>query len=492
MLQFRRNRLERSTMFKLSNVGFHQSAEAQKLDDAQLMPWEANKRLWPSLVDIIIIVVMSLLLYWGAWVRYAAAGLPEPAKYRCYALAFWKGTANLGDIPRTDCWFLSLSSSASLINHLQAGGFPSIFIKLIELQSPAKPFHALPHEYPLLSIIPFTLTMLAPSHWYLLVFAIWMSLIAGGVYFMLKRFKSSGAAIAFVVYLVVGSWVTALARFDLVPAALTLGAVMLAERARWKWAFVLLALATLLKFYALVLILPLFIAQQKQCSGARWFSWRRWDGFARFIAVCVVVTTISLLLNVDGTLGSLAYFKDRPIQVEAFQAGLLWLGSFLGYSLQFVYSFGSGNVLSELSSPVSLGATLCFVAGLCYTYWLQWRGRLDVATASLVALLVATVTAKVFSPQYLIWVTPFVAYMGKSNWKWLASWGGVAVLTSFIYPYIYTLASATPGVISVGQIPAFYPAVLLRGAIMLGIIFALLYQAVRIKASRQSSLVSPS
>ncbi len=75
-------------MFKLSNVGFHQSAEAQKLDDAQLIPWEANKRLWPSLVDIIIIVVMSLLLYWGAWVRYAAAGLPEPAKYRCYALAF--------------------------------------------------------------------------------------------------------------------------------------------------------------------------------------------------------------------------------------------------------------------------------------------------------------------------------------------------------------------------------------------------------------------
>ena len=157
---------------------------------------------------------------------------------------------------------------------------------------------------------------------------------------------------------------------------------MLAERARWKWAFVLLALATLLKFYALVLILPLFIAQQKQCSGARWFSWRRWDGFAWFIAVCVVVTTISLLLNVDGTLGSLEYFKDRPIQVEAFLAGLLWLGSFLGYSLQFVYSFGSGNVLSgiifareQIVKGYGKRNCLCFSASSGTSCWMKRSSR---------------------------------------------------------------------------------------------------------------------
>jgi len=88
----------------------------------------------------------------------------------------------------------------------------------------------------------------------------------------------------------------------------------------------------------------------------------------------------------------------------------------------------------------------------------------------LLTLLVVIVTGKVFSPQYLIWVTPFVAYVGKNNWKWLVSWGSVGLLTTFIYPHIYTIASATPGVISVGQIPEFYPSVLGRGVIILAIL----------------------
>jgi len=186
--------------------------------------------------------------------------------------------------------------------------------------------------------------------------------------------------------------------------------------------------------------------------------------------VCALVTALSLVLSVDGTLGPLSYFSYRPIQVESFPAAVLWVASFIGYPLGFDYSFGSGNVLSPLSSQVSLAFTLCFILGLLVIYWLQWRGRLNLALACLLTLLVVIVTGKVFSPQYLIWVTPFVAYVGKNNWKWLVSWGSVGLLTTFIYPHIYTVASATPGVISVGQIPAFYPSVLARGLIILAII----------------------
>jgi hypothetical protein len=237
-----------------------------------------------------------------------------------------------------------------------------------------------------------------------------------------------------------------------------------------------LALAILLKFYALVLIPPLFIAQQLQYRGSKWYALRRWDGMLTFLAVCVVVTSISLVLSVDGTLGPLEYFRDRPIQVETLAAAVLWMGQFAGYHVQYVYTFGSLNAISALSSKVSPLTTLCFAAGLLYTYWLQLRGKLDVFTTSLLALLISMITGKIFSPQYLMWVAPFIAYIGKSNWKWLLSWGIVCVLTTSIYPFIYTYA---PDVWSVPRVPLFYPFVFLRGAIILGIIFALFYRANR-------------
>ena len=70
-------------------------------------------------------------------------------------------------------------------------------IKLVEQQSPLAPLHALPHEYPLLAIIPFTLTLLVPYQWFLLEFAVWMTLVAGIIYFILSTFFSIGWVFAF-------------------------------------------------------------------------------------------------------------------------------------------------------------------------------------------------------------------------------------------------------------------------------------------------------
>src|SRR5712692_8618210 len=460
----------------MSNVNVSPNAEDQKPDDQEKpITSQTKKPIWQYLLDALIIISMGVLLYQGALVRFLA-GAGEPTRYRCYAQAFWNGVNSLGSLRKTDCSFIIADPPTSLIHHMQSWGLPDFLIKFVQLQSPLQPFHALPREYPLLAIFPFTLTLLAPYQWFLLEFAVWMTLVAGIIYFILKRSISTGAALAFAFYLVVGNWATALARFDLIPVGLTLGALILAERSRWRWAFALLALAILLKFYALVLIPPLFIAQQLQYRGCKWYALRRWDGMLTFLAVCVVVTSISLVLSVDGTLGPLEYFRDRPIQVETLAAAVLWMGQFAGYHVQYVYTFGSLNAISALSSKVSPLTTLCFAAGLLYTYWLQLRGKLDVFTASLLALLISMITGKIFSPQYLMWVAPFIAYIGKSNWKWLVSWGIVCVVPTCIYPYIYTYA---PDSLSVPKVPLFYPLVLLRGVIILAIIFALLYRAAR-------------
>src|SRR6202022_1489129 len=125
------------------------------------------------------------------------------------------------------------------------------------------------------------------------------------------------------------------------------------------------------------------------------------------------------------------------IQLESTPATLVWLGSYLGYPIQYVFTFQSNNVLSPLASKISLLSTACLVAGLLYTFWLQWRGKIDIFMSSLLTLLIVMIAGKVLSPQYLMWAVPFIAYVGKSNWKWLVAWGCVCVLTTIIFPFVY-------------------------------------------------------
>jgi len=452
----------------MSNIG-DVHAETQETEPKVTPSNVPGKRTKLSvLFDICIVVLMGGLLFWGAASQFYNQ-YNDATRYQCYAVAFWQGTPGLATLPPNQCAFLSASTSSTLAQKIQQRGFPGILVNLVASQSTARPFHLLPPEYPLLTLVPFSLALVAPQQWYEVAFAVWMAVVAAIIYFMLKRYRSASAAIAFAVYLVLGSWATAEGRFDLVTAALTLGAVILAAKAYWKWAFALLALATLLKFYPVLLVPPLLIAQHMQ-GDSKWNSWRRWQGLAVFLAICVGVTAFSLLLNVVDTLNPFRYFFNRPIQVESFPATLVWLGSFFGHPLQYVFTFQSLNVVSSLSSKIILLSTVLLVAGILYTFWLQWRGKIDIFMSSLLTLLIVMIAGKVLSPQYLMWVAPFIAYVGKSNWKWLLSWGVVAALTTIIFPFVY---------IDLPHIIHYYPLVFLRDLLILGIVLVLLYTATR-------------
>jgi len=431
--------------------------------------------IWRYLLDVSIIFGMIYLLDHGGRLREHI----EQDRYQCYALAFWKGTRQLGPLLSSSCSFLETNSTSRLIHQLQIWGFPGSLISFIESQSQLFPFHTLPQEYPLLSIIPFTFGLfvhifLLPAYSYPIAYFLFMMVVVVAVYVVLRHFRSTKAAIACAIYLVIGSWATAITRIDLIPAGLTLGAVICAGRSKWKWAFLLLALATLFKFYALILVPPFLIAQQMQHSGNRWYAWQRWDGLVVFVATCVVVTGLSLLLSVDGTLAPIEYYSARPIQIESLLSLFVWFGSFFGYPLQYASGFGSYNVLSPLSSYAFFLSTVCLVIGLLFTYWLQLRDKLDLVTASLLALLIIMITGKVFSPQYLIWVTPLIAYIGGTRWKWLITWVSVGSLTTWIWPYHYSVLQ-----------PLFYPALLARNLIIVAMVIVLLFHAARAQRKMQ-------
>jgi hypothetical protein len=381
----------------------------------------------------------------------------------------------LKTFPWQQCYFLShprisFISTATIVKTMQTYKFPALLIGFVAHQSPNWPLHALPHEYPLPTIIPFTLGLVAPYYWYQVAFAVWMSLIAVIIYVLLVRFRSRGAAIVCALYLVIGGWGTVDGRFDLVPSILTLAAGICGMQKRWNWAFAFLALATVFKFYPLVLILPFLIAQQ-MASRDRWYSWRRFAPPGVFAAVCLLVVAISLFLSVEGTLGPLSYFENRPFQIESAATSVLWLFSFLGYPLHPVYTYGSLNVISPLAPQVSLVDNFLLGIGLLYTCWLQLRGKTDLITSCLLTLLIVMLAGKVFSPQYLIWVIPLAAYVGESDPKWVVAWCILGALTTFIYPYIYNMSHS---VMDVPNVPLFYPVTAARNLLFFFMIVSLL------------------
>jgi len=295
-------------------------------------------------------------------------------------------------------------------------------------------------------------------------------LLAGCIYFVLQRWRSRRAALAYSLYLLVGGWSTVAGRFDIIPAVLTLFAVICVVHKRWNWAFAFLALATLSKFYPATLLVPFLLALQQEMRG-KWYAWRRWMPVGVFVGVCVLVMGVSLLLSVVGTLAPLGYFSNRPVQVESLSASILWILSLLGEaSLKYVFTFGSLNVLSSLSSDVTILMTVLLVVGSLFTWWLQWREHVDLVMACLLTLLIVIITGKVFSPQYLIWVIPLAAYVGESNGKWLLFWTLVGCLTSWVYPFIYLM---TPALLRPYN-PLFYPVTAVRNFLLLGFILAML------------------
>ncbi len=437
----------------------------------------------PVMQDVLILLVMGVLLYYGA-----AWQLFEPntdaARYQCYAIAFWHGVSALHAQLDFQCAFLThpaqqhllLLSRQVIVSWMYHAGLPTALVQFVAAQSSSAPFHALPYEYPLLTLIPFSLGMMVSLSWYQVAFALWMLMVAASLYFALAQWQSRRAALAYAIYMVIGGWATLSGRFDIFPAALSLLALFCARRKSWNWAFALLALSTLLKFYPVVLLLPFLLAQQLG-SQEVWYARKRWIPLIVFVLVCVVIISISLLLSVEGTLAPFNYFGYRPIQVESLSASILWLASSVRWgSLSYVYTFGSLNMLDPLAAVVSLCASMLVVMSILYTHWLLWRAKIDLATACLLTLLIVMLTSKVFSPQYLIWVIPLLAYIGEMRRWWFFPWVLISLLTSWIYPYIYLM---TPSILDVPKNPLFFPAITVRNLLLLAWVIGLLIYSSR-------------
>jgi hypothetical protein len=161
---------------------------------------------------------------------------------------------------------------------------------------------------------------------------------------------------------------------------------------------------------------------------------------AKGVGVCAGVVVLGyvgpLVLNPADALSPFAYASSRPLQVESTPASLLWLGTFLPVPhlpAHFDYSFSSLNYVGPLDAVLKPLSALALVAGCLWVYGRLFRGRLTLAQAFLACLCVVVAANKIFSPQYLLWLLPFVAIVEELDLAWIV----LCLLTTLIFPTLY-------------------------------------------------------
>ena len=309
----------------------------------------------------------------------------------------------------------------------------------VEFWAGKNAFHTLPLEYPPLSILVFSLSVLPPIGDFVSVYAYWVAALFLAGYFAFRRFSGKHKATIYAVYLLLGATGALLGRYDLFPALLTVAAFWSASRRRFMLAYLFLAAGALLKLYPIVLV-PILMIEHRRYLVEHDREWR--IPIAQGVAAVAGLVAASFVLGflVEGwdSLSTFYYASARTLQVESLGATLLWLASFLGFPSITEHGWSSYNLVTEpgfwpLDRALMALLAVVGVAALGWVYWRCWTGKLAFGRSLLAAVCITLLTAKVFSPQYLIWALPLVVEVEGIDVLWLVVCAG----TTLIYPVLY-------------------------------------------------------
>jgi hypothetical protein len=235
-------------------------------------------------------------------------------------------------------------------------------------------------------------------------------------------------------------------RMDLVLGVLLLAVVAAVVRRLPDWVpLLVLAIAINFKLTPLVLA-PVFVLGTMPADELR--SWRAIAKRAALLAVFTAGVFLPFFIR-DGsaTLGFLQYHVARGLQLEATWSTIPAAAAALFRApAQVVFRYGAFEVQSGITGALLALASIAMVLlipALAWVFWKQARARGAASpklmiNCSAAFLLAAIVSAKVFSPQYLLWVGPLIAlWSGKRKRLVWASFLVVCALTTLCYPFGY-------------------------------------------------------
>jgi Glycosyltransferase family 87 len=309
------------------------------------------------------------------------------------------------------------------------------------------PYRDWEFEYPPLAIVPIALggVLGLGERVYAVTFAVLMLGCLLALQALAGRLAGPRAAWACVpAPLLLGAMIRT--HYDLLPAAMVAGALVLVARERTTWAFAVLGAGTATKLFPALLV-PLLCGW---LLGNRRRE-RILPGLAAFAAVVVVASAPFLS---PGFADQATFHLERPVQIESTPAVVL---SLLGDSHVTGTPARPDRFKSNglAGGPAGLVAALCalmFAAAYAGVVVLARRGG-DVRRLTLLglaAVVAFVVFGKVLSPQFMIWLLPFAA----AAWAWgdraiAGLCAAAALLTQLEFPSRYfDLVAQEPAVVA--------------------------------------------
>lgn len=214
-------------------------------------------------------------------------------------------------------------------------------------------------------------------------------------------------------------------RFDVFPMIITLLSLYCFFTKRYALAWILLGIGTMIKFYPALLV-PIFLIPL--LANRKWIESMK--GILIFCATILLILLPFIILAPDNWMDFLSYHLDRGLQIESVAASFILMGDMLGLTSVIIPEgviYGSWNIegswvdaILPLLMPimivlVSVICLLCLVTFIKAYKNENLNNTILIAIPMFVTLILLTfiLFGKVFSPQYMIWLTPFflVLYM---------------------------------------------------------------------------------
>lgn len=133
-------------------------------------------------------------------------------------------------------------------------------------------------------------------------------------------------------------------------------------------------------------------------------------GRRAWLSAAATAGSLALLfgLTMPGAFSFLAFQRNRGTEVESLGSLVFHLARHWGWHGQVMFSYGSMEFLGPYVDWVSSGAL--FLSAIAFGWLVLWRLRVRrmppyaLVDAAFVAVLMFTVTSRVISPQYMVWL----------------------------------------------------------------------------------------
>jgi hypothetical protein len=162
-----------------------------------------------------------------------------------------------------------------------------------------------------------------------------------------------------------------------------------------------------------------------------------WRTGGILVAAALLVTVPLALLAPGGVVSSLQRQIDRPLQIESVGASLLLIAG----DPKVEFRSGSWSLTGTGPAAVGIVSTVVGLTALAGIWIVAWRYRRRLGAPALVyavCIALVLVSAKVASPQFLVWLAPLVAVVrGRSGMSACLLLAGACALTQLVYPVRY-------------------------------------------------------